>query len=156
MKPSESVYGMRKGFTLLEVMISVMIISLVIGVLLQLYSNNTRLFSSMRGHSELCMRSSLLIGNSEYGYENKKVNLAQLVREFNINDALRQKLKKYEAKITYTHVKELNEGIQKIDATVEHLISESEEGLKKHSMEIGRSSFEMDEFQTAYLRLKLQ
>lgn len=156
MKRSESVYGMRRGFTLLEVMISVMIISLVIGVLLQLYSNNTRLFSSMRGHSELCMRSSLLIGNNEYGYEDKKINLAELVREFEINDELRQKLKKYEAKVTYTHVKELREATQEIDETVEHFMSQSEEGLKKRSMEIGRSSFEMDEFQTAYLRLRLK
>jgi len=147
---------MRKGFTLLEVMISVMIISLVIGVLLQLYSNNTRLFSSMRGHSELCMRSSLLIGNSAYGYEDKKINLAELVRDFEINDELRKKLKKYEAKITYTQVKDLSEATQKPDESVEAYIPESEEGLKKRSMEIGRSSFEMYEFQTAYLRLKLQ
>ena len=156
MKRSESVYGMRKGFTLLEVMISVMIISLVIGVLLQLYSSNTSLFSSMRGHSELCMRSSLLIGNSEYGYEDKKTNLAELVRDFEVNDELRKKLKKYEAKITYTRVKELDKATQKLDEAVEPYIPESEEGLKRRSMEIGRSSFEMDEFQTAYLRLKLQ
>lgn len=147
---------MRKGFTLLEVMISVMIISLVIGVLLQLYSNNTRLFSSMRGHSELCMRSSLLIGNSTYGYENKTVNLAELVRDFEINDDLRQKLKKYEAKITYTQVKELSQEIQKVDKATDSYLEENMQGLKERSMEIGRSSFEMDEFQTAYLRLKLQ
>lgn len=147
---------MRKGFTLLEVMISVMIISLVIGVLLQLYSNNTRLFSSMRGHSELCMRSSLLIGNDAYGYENKTVNLAELVRDFKINDDLRQKLKKYKAKITYNQVKELSQETQKIDKAVDPYLVENMEGLKERSMEIGRSSFEMDEFQTAYLRLKLQ
>jgi len=110
----------------------------------------------MRGHSELCMRSSLLIGNNEYGYENKKVNLAELAREFEINDELRQKLKKYEAKITYTKVKELSDETQKVDETVEQFISKSEEGLKQYSMEIGRSSFEMDEFQIAYLRLKLK
>ena len=156
MKQSESVYGMRKGFTLLEVMISIMIISLVIGVLLQLYSNNTRLFNSMRGHSELCMRSSLLIGNDTYGYENKTVNLAELVRDFEINDDLRQKLKKYKAKITYTQVKELSQESKKIDKAVDPYLVDSTEGLKERSMEIGRSSFEMDEFQTAYLRLKLQ
>ena len=147
---------MRKGFTLLEVMISVMIITLVIGVLLQLYSNNTRLFSSMRGHSELCMRSSLLIGNSVYGYENKDVSLDDLVRGFDINDELRQKLKKYKAKITYTQVQDLTQDSKTIDITVDPDIEENSEGLKERSMEIGRSSFEMDEFQTAYLRLKLQ
>jgi len=147
---------MRRGFTLLEVMVAVMIITLVIGVLLQLYSNNTRLFSSMRGHSELCMRSSLLIGNTEYGYEDKKTDLADLVRDFDIDDDLRQKLKKYEVKIAYAQVKELNTEITGIDKTVEPLIEQNTQSLKERSMEIGRSSFEMDEFQTAYLRLTLK
>lgn len=147
---------MRKGFTLIEVMVAVVIISLVIGVLLQLFSNNTRLFSSMRGHSELCMRSSLLIGNIQYGYENEKVSLADLVQDFDIDDTLRQKLKKYKAKITYSTVKELDTRKKEIDDIVEPYIGNNDEGLKERAMEIGRSSFEMDEFQTAYLRLKMQ
>jgi prepilin-type N-terminal cleavage/methylation domain-containing protein len=147
---------MRKGFTLIEVMVAVMIITLVIGVLLQLFSNNTRLFSSMRGHSELCMRSSLLIGNTAYGYENEKVTLADLASDFEINDELRKKLKKYKAKITYSAVKELDARKKEIDDIIDPYVSDSDEGLKDRAMEIGRSSFEMDEFQTAYLRLKLQ
>ena len=142
---------MRRGFTLLEVMIAVMIISLVIGVLLQLYSNNTRLFSSMRGHSELCMRSSLLIGNQNYGYENETVTLDRLVQDFDIDDDLRQKLKKYKVHISYTQVKSLDQESEQLHESVQY-----QDGLKETSMEIGRSSFEMDEFQTAYLRLKLQ
>ncbi len=147
---------MRRGFTLIEVMVAVMIISLVIGVLLQLFSNNTRLFSSMRGHSELCMRSSLLIGNIAYGYENDKVTLDELVQEFEINDELRRKLKKHKAKITYTPVKELDTKKKEIEDIVEPYMNDNDEGLKERVMEIGRSSFEMDEFQTAYLRLKMQ
>lgn len=147
---------MRKGFTLIEVMVAVMIISLVIGVLLQLFSNNTRLFSSMRGHSELCMRSSLLIGNTAYGYENEKVTLAELVQEFDIDDELRQKLKKSKAQITYTPVRELDTRKTEIDDIAEPYMTDNDDGLKERAMEIGRSSFEMDEFQTAYLRLKLQ
>ena len=147
---------MRRGFTLIEVMIAVMVISIVIGVLLQLFSNNTRLFSSMRGHCELCMRSSLLVGNSDYGYKNEKVSLAELVRDFDINDELRQKLKRYEAKITYTRIKELDKEEEKVDKEVASYIGEEEENLQKPSMEIGRSSFQMNEFQTAYLRLRLQ
>ena len=147
---------MRKGFTLIEVMIAVMIISIVIGVLLQLFSNNTTLFSSMRGHSELCMRSSLLIGNQKYGYENEKVTLADLVQDFDIDDDLRRKLKKLEAKITYTPVQQLDAVKEKVDETVESYMDENTESLQESSMEIGRSSFQMDQFQTAYLRLKLQ
>ena len=156
MKRSESACGMRKGFTLIEVMVAVVIISLVIGVLLQLFSNNTRLFSSMRGHSELCMRSSLLIGNTQYGYENEKVSLADLVQAFDIDDELRKKLKKYRAEITYTPVKELDTRQKEIEDIAETYMDDNSEGLKERAMEIGRSSFEMDEFQTAYLRLKLQ
>ena len=147
---------MRKGFTLMEVMIAVMVISIVIGVLLQLFSNNTTLFSSMRGHSELCMRSSLLIGNNSYGYENEKVSLAELVQEFDIDDALRRKLEKYKAEITYTQVKTLDTEEVKVDEDLESYIDENLEGEQERSMEIGRSSFQMNEFQTAYLRLKLQ
>ena len=147
---------MRKGFTLLEVMIAVMIISLVIGVLLQLYSNNTTLFGSMRGKSELCMRSSLLIGNSDYGYEDKKLTIAELVQDFNINDELRQKLKTYKAEITYFTVKDLSSEQEDLDETTESYIAQNRESIKEHSMEIGRSSFEMDGSYTAFLRLKLQ
>ncbi len=148
---------MRKGFTLMEVMIAVMVISIVIGVLLQLFSNNTTLFSSMRGHSELCMRSSLLIGNTEYGYENKKVNLADLVQEFDIDDDLRRKLKKYKAEITYTPVKILDtRELDSVDEDIMPYLEEHQNNAQEVTMEIGRSSFQMDEFQTAYLRLKLQ
>ena len=126
-----------------------MVISIVIGVLLQLFSNNTTLFSSMRGHSELCMRSSLLIGNQNYGYENEKVTLAELVKDFDINDDLRRKLKNYEAKITYTPVQKLDAVQKSIDETLESYIDENTESLQESSMEIGRSSFQMDEFQTA-------
>jgi len=140
----------------MEVMIAVMVISIVIGVLLQLFSNNTTLFSSMRGHSELCMRSSLLIGNNSYGYENEKVSLAELVQEFDIDDALRRKLEKYKAEITYTQVKTLDTEEVKVDEDLESYIDENLEGEQERSMEIGRSSFQMNEFQTAYLRLKLQ
>jgi len=148
---------MRKGFTLMEVMIAVMVISIVIGVLLQLFSNNTTLFSSMRGHSELCMRSSLLIGNSTYGYENKKVNLSDLVQAFEIDDDLRRKLKTYKAEITYNPVKTLDtEDLKSSDEKLDDYMQEYEENIEEVSMEIGRSSFQMDEFQTAYLRLKLQ
>lgn len=148
---------MRKGFTLMEVMIAVMVISIVIGVLLQLFSNNTTLFSSMRGHSELCMRSSLLIGNTDYGYENKKVNLADLVQEFDIDDDLRRKLKKYKAEITYTPVKILDtRELDSVDEDIMPYLEEHQNNAQEVTMEIGRSSFQMDEFQTAYLRLKLQ
>ncbi len=147
---------MRKGFTLLEVMIAIMVISVVIGVLLQLFSNNTTLFSSMRGHSELCMRSSLLIGNKNYGYDNEKVTLAELVQDFDIHDDLRRRLKTYEATITYTPVKDLDTLHEEIGERVDYYMDENRQSLQKSAMQIGRSSFQMDEFQTAYLRLKLQ
>ncbi len=148
---------MRKGFTLMEVMIAVMVISIVIGVLLQLFSNNTTLFSSMRGHSELCMRSSLLIGNTTYGYENKKVTLADLVQEFDVDDDLRRKLKKFNAEITYTPVKTLDtQELDTMDEEIMPYLEEHQNNAQEVAMEIGRSSFQMDEFQTAYLRLKLQ
>ena len=75
---------------------------------------------------------------------------------FDIDDTLRQKLKKYKAKITYTPVKELDTRKEEIEDIVEPYMGENDEGLKERAMEIGRSSFEMDEFQTAYLRLKMQ
>ncbi len=147
---------MRRGFTLVEVMVAVTVISVVIGVLLQLYSSNTTLFSSMRGHSELCMRSSLLIGNTLYGYEDDKTTLAELVSGFEIDDDLRRQLKQYEVQISYFSVKKLDEAQMKtIEEGAEYYGADSE-ALQEHPMEFGRTSFQMDEFETAYLRLKLQ
>jgi len=69
---------------------------------------------------------------------------------------LRQKLKKSKAQITYTPVRELDTRKTEIDDIAEPYMTDNDDGLKERAMEIGRSSFEMDEFQTAYLRLKLQ
>lgn len=131
---------MRKAFTLIEVMISVMIVSFVIGVLLQLYANNTSLFASMRNHSELAIQASLLVGNSEYGFEEKKITLAELVQTFEVDESLRQKLKSHRVSIGY---KAYDFG-QKTQAS------------QKNALSAGHTSMETKGYKTTFLRLKFQ
>lgn len=99
---SESGWDMsrREAFTLIEVMIAVMIISVVITALLQLQSNNTKSFMHLQKMQQNLQYLSLLQGG-KYGYENDTLTLDRMVERFDLDDDLRRKLKNIHAEIIY-------------------------------------------------------
>ena len=152
------------GFTLIEVLVAVMIIAVVIGALIQLFATNTHTFSSVHQKILHTNKTTLLLGNEIYGYEDKKVDLAELVKDFNIDDDLRRLLKKEKAEILYTEVTSIDfgdaaEALAEAEDTEsrkddEALISEA--GEATNALEVGRTTLKIAGQSSSFLRVKLQ
>ncbi len=93
--------GMRKGFTLLEVMVAVLIISVVIIGLLQMKGNGAHIFSSLTHKLEINQYLSFLISNNYYGFEKKSITADRLLSDFDLEKDLRQDLKKIKLNLVY-------------------------------------------------------
>ena len=139
----------RGGFTLIEVMVSVVIISTVILALLELISNNGHIFSLLSQKSKSNQYISLIIANSDYGREDKRATLYDLVREFDIESDLRHELKAQKVEIIY-------QKLESID------MSESTKNEKEDSsgnsmiFEIGKTVIKSQESSISLLRVQLQ
>ena len=153
----------RSGFTLIEVLVAVMIIAVVISALLQLFANNAHSFASVHQKILQTNMSSLLLGSDIYGYEDKEMDLAELVKDFNVDDDLRRKLKEKKIKIIYTEVTSLN-----FDDAAESLADAQEENGDNdegtitessevaNTLEIGRTTIKIDNESSSFLRVKFQ
>ncbi len=153
----------HKGFTLIEVLVAVMIISVVISALLQLFANNSYTFSSVHQKILQTNMSSLLLGNEIYGYEDKKMDLSELVKDFNVNDDLRRKLKDKKIEIIYTEVTSFNfDDAAESLAEAEEESGDNDEGLVTetsevaNTLEIGRTTIKIDNESSSFLRVKFQ
>ena len=98
----------RNGFTLIEVMVSVVIISTVILALLELIANNAHIFRLVDKKSQSNQYISLMVANPKYGFENKRTTLYNIAREFNVNFDLRHKLKAQKVKVKYQELKSID------------------------------------------------
>ncbi len=160
MKQFVLVWGMHKqaninsknAFTLIEVMVAVMIISVVIMALIQMYANNTHIFSSLKQQTKANQHASLLIGNDDYGFENKSVVINDLLREFDLRSDLRRELKSMKAEIIYKELEQLDMGEQNSnDKTVNDV-----ENTSNMIIEIGQSIIKTNRSSAALLRLRVQ
>ncbi len=167
MRRSASVWRMPKrscGFTLIEVLVAVMIIAVVIGALLQLFSTNAQAFSSVHQKILHANRTTLLLGNSVYGYEDKKIDLAELVKDFNIDDDLRRQLKRKKVQILYTEVTSIDfgdaaEAIAEAETTDTENVDKgaiSETAEAANALEVGRTTLKIDDQSSSFLRVRLQ
>ena len=150
--------GLRRGFTLIEIMVSVVIISTVVMTILQLFSNNTRFFLHLDGSTSLISQASLLIGAKEYGFESKKVTLYDLVEDFDVDDDVRRALKSHVLALDYIEVMRLDG-----DDLSDSAQALSEDGTVRQegsgggtSLEIGRTTLESQDQKSSFLRIKLQ
>lgn len=85
----------KNAFTLIEVLVSVVIISTVIMALLTMNGNTKHLFSSFKNQTDINQYGSFFISNETYGFEKDDgVTLDKLIDGFDIDRDLRQKLKK--------------------------------------------------------------
>ena len=138
----------RDAFTLIEVMVAVMIIAVVIMALLQMYANNTHIFSSMKEQTKINQYSSFLISNENYGFEDKNIYLYALVRDFDLEDDLRRELKKIKIKMLYKELEAIDIGNQSND--------EDMESSSNLVLEIGESLIQTDSASTALMRLRIR
>ena len=133
----------KKAFTLIEVMVSVMIISVVIMALLEMKSNSSHIFSLLKKQIDTTQYISLLIANKDYGYEDKSIRLDALIKEFDVDDNLRRKLKNMKAKVIYNEIETID-------------LSEDANGSSSMLLEIGESLVKTDKFSTKIYRIRLQ
>ncbi len=133
----------KKAFTLIEVMVSVMIISIVIMALLEMKSNSSYILNLLKQQSNSTQYISLLISNDDYGYEDKSIRLDALVKEFDVDDKLRKRLKDIKAKVIYREVETID-------------LREDENESSSIVVEIGESLLKTDDFSTKIYRLKIQ
>lgn len=144
MKLSVLVWGMAKqglpqrdGFTLIEVMVSVMIISVVIMALIKMYANNTHIYTTLKLQTDTNQYSSFLISNDDYGFENSEVRLNDLLGEFDLNDDLRRKLKMIKVKLIYQELQQI----------------EDDEETSSVILTIGKTTIKTQNSSTSFLRL---
>ena len=140
----------RGGFTLIEVMVSVVIISTVIMALLELISNSGHIFSTLDKKSKANQYISLIIANKDYGHEDKKATMYDLVREFDIESELRRELKAQTIKVIYQE-------LESIDMRESEESGEEEQALGSSMVfEIGKTIIQMPDSSASLLRIKLQ
>lgn len=146
----------RKGFTLIEVMISVVIISVVILALLEMFANNTHIFSTLTQKSKINSYVSLFIANPDYGLEDKKISLDDLVSDFTLESDLRRKLKETKAEIIYQELDTIDMREYEEEDSTE--ISENENAGTESGFifEIGKSSIKINDSSASLLRIKIQ
>ena len=138
----------RDAFTLIEVMVAVIIITVVIMALLQMHANSTHIFSSMKKQTKTNQYSSFLISNENYGFEDKNIYLYSLVRDFDLQDDLRRELKKIKIKMLYKELEAIDIGNQSNDEEIE-----SSSNLV---LEIGESLIQTDSGSTALMRFRIR
>ncbi|MCX6051580.1 MAG: type II secretion system protein [Campylobacterales bacterium] len=149
----------KRAFTLIEVMVAVMIISVVILALLQMFANNTHIFSQLTKQVKMNQYASLFLANPDYGFETKHVNLDDLVSDFKVNDALNSELKKNKVEIVYQKVKQIDMSEYDDKNREKEKLESSKENQTVHSnmvFEIGKTVFKTDDSSIALLRLKVK
>lgn len=142
---------LKDAFTLIEVMIAVMIISVVIMALLQIYANSTHIFFSLKSQTKSNQYSSFLLANENYGFEDKNnITLYDLVSDFDVEDELRRELKGKKVKLIYTQLEtiDLSESeVQEEETSSENL------GVV---LEVGRDTLQLENISSSVLRFRLQ
>ena len=133
----------RSAFTLIEVMVAVMIISVVIMALLQMQGNTTHIFSKLGDTIKVNQYTSLFISNKDYGFEKKSVDLDDLLSDFKVEDELRRELKTIKVKVDYEKLKTMD-------------MREIEEGSSSMIFELGKTMLNVGESSSSIMRFKIQ
>lgn len=152
----------RSAFTLIEVMISVVIISTVIMALIKLFANNTHIFASLQKKNETSQSLSFLMSNNDYGFSDDKIYLDDLLTDFDLESDLRRELKATKVELIYQELDTID--MSEFDGTDEEnedLYEEDvEEEVKEASselvFEIGKSVLKTKDASSALLRIRLQ
>lgn len=142
----------KEAFTLIEVMVAVVIVSVVIVAMIQMYANNTHIFISLQKQSKTNQYSSFFIGNEEYGFEDKTISLDDLVRDYDLHNDLRRKLKEIKAELLYTEV----ETIDLSESSPDEDEDLNDESSSTMVLEVGRSVLKTENASSSLLRFKIR
>jgi prepilin-type N-terminal cleavage/methylation domain-containing protein len=128
----------RNAFTLIEVMVAVMIVSVVIGAMWKIRGDATQKLHTLNEMTQTLPYSSFLIEESKrYGFEKSNISLDALSEGFDFSSDLRRELKGVKLAMSY-HTQEV------ID-TNESVV-----------LEIGTTTMEMEGMRVEFARVRLQ
>ncbi|MCK4737462.1 MAG: prepilin-type N-terminal cleavage/methylation domain-containing protein [Sulfurimonas sp.] len=136
---------MRKAFTLIEVMVAVLIISVVITALFQMKGNSSHIFLNLSKKLEINQYSSFLISNDNYGFEKQTTTLDELLGNFKVEDELRQELKKAKIEVIYQELEQIDMSEQSDENASSGMI-----------FEIGKTILKTDKSSVSLIRLRVQ
>jgi prepilin-type N-terminal cleavage/methylation domain-containing protein len=151
----------RDGFTLIEVLIAVVIISTVIMALIQMFANNTHIFSNLTKRTAINQYGSFFIANPEIGLEDDKMKLYDFVDDFNVEDKLRRQLKDIKAEVIYQELEKIDmadyDGSKDVtEEDTQEEAQEKEDSSSQMVFEIGKSVLKVKDSSVSLLRLRLQ
>lgn len=134
--------SIRKAFTLLEVMISVVIISVVILALYEIRGNSNLIFFKIDNSSKVSQYLSLLIDQENYGFERKTTSIKNLTTEFDLDFDLRREFSNTKMNIKYIELESID-------------MKDYDEGSEM-IFEIGTTNIKINDNSASFLRIKLQ
>ena len=133
---------LRSAFTLLEVMISVMIISVVILALFEMRGNSSSMFLQIDNNSKANQYLSFFIAQPDFGFENKRTTMKNLTAEFEVDLDLRRKLSSTKVDINYLELDSID--MKEYDESSELIF------------EIGATNVNVENATASLMRIKLQ
>ena len=142
----------KQGFTLIEVMVAVMIISVVIAALLQLQANNTHIFLRLQKMQSAQQYLSLL-SESKYGLENDTLTLDRLIDRFDVDDDLRRELKNVRAKVMYQRIDTID--LSEVDQNLSDMQEDTAQTQNSMRLEIGRTILRIGDASTQAMRVRI-
>ncbi len=90
----------KNAFTLIEVMVAVMIVTVVIAALIKVQSDSSYLFQKLK-NGEKSQKYITLIMHSDYDLKQEHFTLDKTVGRFDIDDDLRRRLRNITIKLQY-------------------------------------------------------
>lgn len=148
---------MRKGFTLIEVMVAVMIISVVILGLLQLFANNTHIFFALDKKMQNNQYLSAFLASQKYGFEDKKTTMYDLLSDFDMQSDLKRELKNKKVDVIYQELEVID--LSEFQADKEDVNPEVAVAKETNSgmvFEMGKSILKFEDASVSLTRVKLQ
>jgi len=138
----------HKAFTLIEVMVSVMIVSVVIAALWQMRGDTSNKFFNIQKMINTNQYDSfLLYTDNKYGFESSNIDMKRLADDFRVQSDLRRKLSSMKVKIKY-------EKLQVIDTS--EFNSDEQNATTGIIFEIGKTDLVAKEFSSSLIRIRVQ
>jgi len=131
----------KPAFTLMEVMVAVMIISVVIASILQMRGNSTLMYEKIDQTAKMNQYLSFFIANPDYGFERKSTNMKNLCDEFALDSELRREFSSIKLNIEY----------KKLDILDTSEFDESSELV----LETGQSIIQTKDASASLIRLRI-
>lgn len=151
--------GFRAAFTLIEVMVAVMIVSLVIGALLQMRGGVTNKYFTLSKMLQTNQYNSFLLStDNKYGFEESNLDMKRLVDDFELESDLRRSLSAMKVKIDYEELESIDTSSFMLDDENRTEEAPSQEGNSPSGVifEIGKTVLKTETFTSSLIRVRLQ